>query len=188
MSCIKEVAIKEPLVDVVDPKQLVSSACLIKVGGWITCCFLKWWSYKTNPHLNIFGLMLSCNCCLRRWTFTQWSWRTWPSPHHSACRWRGMTTSTLWSPTSTSSSLAVTRGPASPPVSLLSNTYTYNLYAVRLASFQDWYDPFLHSAVWLCGLNNLSWVSLSSRKKGVHNQWCHVWQMEKFFLDFGCFN
>ncbi|XP_042580098.1 protein arginine N-methyltransferase 1 isoform X1 [Cyprinus carpio] len=30
MSCIKEVAIKEPLVDVVDPKQLVSSACLIK--------------------------------------------------------------------------------------------------------------------------------------------------------------
>lgn len=33
MSCIKEVAIKEPLVDVVDPKQLVSSACLIKVGN-----------------------------------------------------------------------------------------------------------------------------------------------------------
>lgn len=32
MSCIKEVAIKEPLVDVVDPKQLVTSACLIKVG------------------------------------------------------------------------------------------------------------------------------------------------------------
>lgn len=36
MSCIKEVAIKEPLVDVVDPKQLVSSACLIKVG-WTRC-------------------------------------------------------------------------------------------------------------------------------------------------------
>lgn len=33
MSCIKEVAIKEPLVDVVDPKQLVSSACLIKVSA-----------------------------------------------------------------------------------------------------------------------------------------------------------
>uniref|UniRef100_H3BD96 type I protein arginine methyltransferase n=1 Tax=Latimeria chalumnae TaxID=7897 RepID=H3BD96_LATCH len=30
MSCIKEVAIKEPLVDVVDPKQLVTNACLIK--------------------------------------------------------------------------------------------------------------------------------------------------------------
>lgn len=45
MSCIKEVAIKEPLVDVVDPKQLVSSACLIKVGGLVTgfdtfICFL----------------------------------------------------------------------------------------------------------------------------------------------------
>uniref|UniRef100_A0A8C8DJ71 type I protein arginine methyltransferase n=1 Tax=Oryzias sinensis TaxID=183150 RepID=A0A8C8DJ71_9TELE len=30
MSCIKEVAIKEPLVDVVDPKQLVSNSCLIR--------------------------------------------------------------------------------------------------------------------------------------------------------------
>lgn len=39
MSCIKEVAIKEPLVDVVDPKQLVSSACLIKVGGWMNRCW-----------------------------------------------------------------------------------------------------------------------------------------------------
>lgn len=34
MSCIKDVAIKEPLVDVVDPKQLVTNACLIKVKGW----------------------------------------------------------------------------------------------------------------------------------------------------------
>lgn len=39
MSCIKEVAIKEPLVDVVDPKQLVTNSCLIRVshqlpGGW----------------------------------------------------------------------------------------------------------------------------------------------------------
>uniref|UniRef100_A0A8C9KWU1 type I protein arginine methyltransferase n=1 Tax=Panthera tigris altaica TaxID=74533 RepID=A0A8C9KWU1_PANTA len=33
MSCIKDVAIKEPLVDVVDPKQLVTNACLIKVRG-----------------------------------------------------------------------------------------------------------------------------------------------------------
>lgn len=45
MSCIKEVAIKEPLVDVVDPKQLVSSACLIKVDACVTrlmlFCLLK---------------------------------------------------------------------------------------------------------------------------------------------------
>lgn len=34
MSCIKDVAIKEPLVDVVDPKQLVTNACLIKVRRW----------------------------------------------------------------------------------------------------------------------------------------------------------
>lgn len=40
MSCIKDVAIKEPLVDVVDPKQLVTNACLIKVRmtGCGTAC------------------------------------------------------------------------------------------------------------------------------------------------------
>jgi len=30
MSCIKDVAIKEPLVDVVDPKQVVTNQCLLK--------------------------------------------------------------------------------------------------------------------------------------------------------------
>lgn len=30
MSCIKEIAIREPLVDVVDPKQVISSCCLLK--------------------------------------------------------------------------------------------------------------------------------------------------------------
>ena len=32
MSCIRDIAISEPLVDVVDPKQVVSNSCLIKVG------------------------------------------------------------------------------------------------------------------------------------------------------------
>lgn len=32
MSCIRKVAISEPLVDVVDPKQVVTNACLLKVG------------------------------------------------------------------------------------------------------------------------------------------------------------
>ncbi|KAG8521442.1 Protein arginine N-methyltransferase 1 [Galemys pyrenaicus] len=40
MSCIKDVAIKEPLVDVVDPKQLVTNACLIKVR--VACCGFAW--------------------------------------------------------------------------------------------------------------------------------------------------
>jgi protein arginine N-methyltransferase 1 len=31
MSCIRGVAITEPLVDVVDPKQVVSNSCLVKV-------------------------------------------------------------------------------------------------------------------------------------------------------------
>ena len=31
MSCIRKVATQEPLVDVVDPKQVVTNSCLIKV-------------------------------------------------------------------------------------------------------------------------------------------------------------
>lgn len=31
MSCIRKVAISEPLVDVVDPKQVVTNSCLVKV-------------------------------------------------------------------------------------------------------------------------------------------------------------
>lgn len=34
MSCIREVAISEPLVDVVDPKQVVTNACLVKVSSF----------------------------------------------------------------------------------------------------------------------------------------------------------
>ncbi|NWH62865.1 ANM8 methyltransferase, partial [Geococcyx californianus] len=30
MTCIRDVALKEPLVDIVDPKQVVTNACLIK--------------------------------------------------------------------------------------------------------------------------------------------------------------
>lgn len=86
-------------------------------------CFLLVW--------NVSSLDWHCECfCLsRRWTSTQWRQRTCLSLHRSACRWRGMTTSTLWSPTSTLSSPAVTRGPASPPVSLHWNSkYTSCLY------------------------------------------------------------
>ena len=34
MNSIRKVAISEPLVDVVDAKQVVTNACLIKVGLW----------------------------------------------------------------------------------------------------------------------------------------------------------
>lgn len=42
MSCIRKVAISEPLVDVVDPKQVVTNSCLIKVSKYI---------FKTYLHL-----------------------------------------------------------------------------------------------------------------------------------------
>lgn len=61
MSCIKEVAIKEPLVDVVDPKQLVSTACLIKVSllhksvlsNYFIYLFIFLLAYSTLPILSV---------------------------------------------------------------------------------------------------------------------------------------
>lgn len=38
MTCIRNVAMKEPLVDVVDPKQVVTNSCLVKVSK-----MLLWW-------------------------------------------------------------------------------------------------------------------------------------------------
>ena len=35
MSCIREVAITEPLVDVVEAKQIVTNSCLLKVGYYL---------------------------------------------------------------------------------------------------------------------------------------------------------
>lgn len=56
MSCIKDVAIKEPLVDVVDPKQLVTNACLIKVRGWG-----GWVSRRVSPgRAGAWGLRAEC--------------------------------------------------------------------------------------------------------------------------------
>lgn len=40
MTCIRNVAMKEPLVDVVDPKQVVTNSCLIKVSKILTIFWL----------------------------------------------------------------------------------------------------------------------------------------------------
>lgn len=40
MTCIRNVAMKEPLVDVVDPKQVVTNSCLIKVSKILTVFLL----------------------------------------------------------------------------------------------------------------------------------------------------
>lgn len=47
MSCIRNVAIKEPLVDVVDPKQVVTNACLLKVSLYVHVekCMHAVWEY-----------------------------------------------------------------------------------------------------------------------------------------------
>jgi len=39
MSCIRKVAICEPLVDVVDPKQVVTNSCLVKVRASLLWLF-----------------------------------------------------------------------------------------------------------------------------------------------------
>lgn len=62
MSCIRNVAIKEPLVDVVDPKQVVTNACLLKVSlcrcVWIIClsCHIFFFTLK---NLRVWGVHLT---------------------------------------------------------------------------------------------------------------------------------
>jgi len=61
MSCIRKVAICEPLVDVVDPKQVVTNSCLVKV-----CALLSRPSYwllsgQWPPHLSSCSRMLLAN-------------------------------------------------------------------------------------------------------------------------------
>ena len=64
MTCIRNVAMKEPLVDVVDPKQVVTNTCLIKVSGksMFSVCFIRpclskhplWDRGKGGSHLSRF--------------------------------------------------------------------------------------------------------------------------------------
>ncbi|EHH20395.1 Protein arginine N-methyltransferase 8 [Macaca mulatta] len=49
MTCIRDVAMKEPLVDIVDPKQVVTNACLIKVWTLIRAQVKSWQSAWTQP-------------------------------------------------------------------------------------------------------------------------------------------
>lgn len=48
MSVIRDVAIAEPLVDVVDPKQVVTNSCLVKVSIYFYCLFVTLWPCMTN--------------------------------------------------------------------------------------------------------------------------------------------
>ena len=51
MTCIRNVAMREPLVDVVDQKQVVTNACLVKVSKMLTIFWLKAVdSFNTKPH------------------------------------------------------------------------------------------------------------------------------------------
>lgn len=78
-----------------------------------------WQMLAPNAQNGIREMRVTCTVCwppCRRWISTRWRARTCPSPRPSACRSRGTTTSTRWSPTSTSSSPSVTRRPASPRV------------------------------------------------------------------------
>ncbi len=75
MSCIRKVAISEPLVDVVDPKQVVSNSCLIKVSIRTLQClmmysgrhglvfFSKMSSYRTiiSIKYNLLNIFLNSN-------------------------------------------------------------------------------------------------------------------------------
>lgn len=70
MSCIKDVAIKEPLVDVVDPKQLVTNACLIKVRG--VCGQVSPGLEPRKGQLTLSKDIRSPSVCLRPGSLTCW--------------------------------------------------------------------------------------------------------------------
>jgi len=53
MSNIREVALKEPLVDVVEPQQVVTDSCLIKVCGSLSS------SLFACPHIKTICLLLA---------------------------------------------------------------------------------------------------------------------------------
>lgn len=55
MTCIRNVAMKEPLVDVVDPKQVVTNSCLIKVSR-ITSRSAILWLVMILPRLLLDGV------------------------------------------------------------------------------------------------------------------------------------
>lgn len=59
MSCIRNVAIKEPLVDVVDPKQVVTNACLLKVSLRPCVQIHAWWGSVNIPQAFVFRYILS---------------------------------------------------------------------------------------------------------------------------------
>jgi hypothetical protein len=48
MSCIRKVAICEPLVDVVDPKQVVTNSCLVKVCKYLLDIFVSGYFFALN--------------------------------------------------------------------------------------------------------------------------------------------
>ena len=56
MSCIRKVAISEPLVDVVEPKQVVTNSCLVKVSK---CCDMFTMYNETTTFLCPFGSLFT---------------------------------------------------------------------------------------------------------------------------------
>lgn len=58
MTCIRNVAIKEPLVDVVDPKQVVTNSCLIKVSEMIDNPSIIWQTIQSSQFLTMLQLYI----------------------------------------------------------------------------------------------------------------------------------
>lgn len=81
MTCIRDVAMKEPLVDIVDPKQVVTNACLIKVCGCILLgpgcagtqlCHLHPVGQAEGPHQLPQGLRLGSRATSARASGSPW--------------------------------------------------------------------------------------------------------------------
>ena len=72
MSCIRKVAIQEPLVDVVNPKQVVTNSCLVKVSLYIYIYLLEYFImawYVDNNLKDFRALFIKMNMNLIMYTF-----------------------------------------------------------------------------------------------------------------------
>ena len=80
MSCIKKVALQEPLVDVVDRNQVVANSCLLKEIDIRTCTkadipfdspfTLK---FKRNDYCQVCKLFFfNTECPMSKWYFSRW--------------------------------------------------------------------------------------------------------------------
>jgi hypothetical protein len=80
MTCIRDVAMKEPLVDIVDPKQVVTNACLIKVWRLVLLGFGRTGTHLCHPEKPGWGRPGGQATLAPSWSWPSDARALWPEP------------------------------------------------------------------------------------------------------------